>query len=394
MMTPRRIAVLLVAGVLLIGVALWLSSQRHLERTVEAGQSVLPGLKSALNAVTEVRLSKGDGTRTTLKKTATDWIVGQRDFSSDSGRVRKLLLDLSDLQVDEDKTREPANYPQIGVEDVTSPQAMGTRVDVVEPGKTLSLIVGKTSGTKSSYVRVVNTPQSFLASPQLTLDADPRRWLDRALIDIPEQRVKEIHVQPATGPAYTVTRTSAQQTDFTVPELPKGRELATSALINVAASGLAALSLDDVRKPSAADATPKPAADATSRPFSRPATHGKSNPEVQQSPVAAAAPAVTPGPAHATFHTFDGLAVDLSGRQEADRRFITLAVQSSSKDHEEEARTLNARFNGWEFEIPSYKYDSLFRPLEELLKKPPEPAAKPAAKSKGAKAPVPAAAPK
>jgi hypothetical protein len=392
MMTPRRIAVLLVAGVLLIGVALWLSSQRHLERTVEAGQSVLPGLKSALNAVTEVRLSKGDGTRTTLKKTATDWIVGERDFSSDSGRVRKLLLDLSDLQVDEDKTREPANYPQIGVEDVTSPQAMGTRVDVIEPGKTLSLIVGKTSGTKSSYVRVVNTPQSFLASPQLTLDADPRRWLDRALIDIPEQRVKEIHVKPATGPAYTVTRTNAQQTDFTVPELPKGRELATSAVTNVAASGLAALSLDDVRKTSAADATPKPAAEATP-PFSRPATHGKSTPDAPQSPAAAAAPAVT-GPAHATFHTFDGLTVDLSGRQEADRRFITLAVQSSSKDHEEEARTLNARFNGWEFEIPSYKYDSLFRPLEELLKKPPEPAAKPAAKSKGAKAPVPAAAPK
>jgi hypothetical protein len=357
MMTPRRLAVLLVAGLIVIGFALWVSSQRHLERTIESGQPLLPGLKSALNAVTEVHLSKGDGTRTTLKRTATDWIVAERNYPSDSGRVRKLLLDLADLQVVEEKTREPASYPQIGVEDVTTPQATGTRVDVVEPGKSPSLIVGKTSGTKSSYVRVVGAPQSFLASPQLTLDADPRRWLDRALIDIPEQRIKEIHIQPASGPAYTVTRASAQQTDFTVPELPKGRELAGSAAANVAASGLGALSLDDVRKAGAAPA------------------------------------ASSPGAAHATYHTFDGLTVDLGGRQDGEQRMVTLSAQASSKDKEEEARTLNARFTGWEFEIPAYKYDSLFRPLEELLKKP-EPA-KPAVKTKGAKAsaaPAPAAA--
>lgn len=372
MMTPRRIGILLVAGLVLIGLALWISSQRHLERTVESGQSVLPTLKSTLNSVTEVHLSKGDGTHATLKKTALDWIVAEREFPSDSSQVRKLLLDLSDLQVVENKTREPASYPQIGVQDVTSPQATGTRVDVVEPGKTLSLIVGKTSGAKTTFVRVVDTPQSFLASPQLTPDADPRRWLDRALIDIPEQRVKEIHVQPASGPAYTVTRVSAQQTDFTVPDLPKGRELASTAAANVTASGLAALSLDDVRKASTESRAAKP--------VSLPASPHKSAADAKQSP----------GPAHATFHTFDGLTLDLSGHQEGDQRFIALAAQASSKDHEDEAKALNARLAGWEFEIPSYKYDSLFRPLDDLLKKLPEPA-KPAAKGKGV---PPAASPK
>jgi len=377
MMTPRRIGVLLVAGLVLIALALWVSSQRHLERTLESGQSVLPSLKSTLNAVTEVHLSKGDGTHATLKKTASDWIVTERDYPSDSSQVRKLLLDLSDLQVVENKTREPGSYPQIGVQDVTSPQATGTRVDVVEPGKTLSLIVGKTSGTKSSYVRVVDTPQSFLASPQLTPDADPRRWLDKALIDIPEQRVKEAHIQPATGPAYTVTRASAQQTDFTVPDLPKGRELSSSASANVIATALAALSLDDVRK-----ASPD---SAQSKPVTLPTSHSKSGTDMKQSPVpAAAAGTGSSAPAHAVFHTFDGLQIDLQGHQEGDQRFIALTTQASSKDHEEEARTLNARFTGWEFEIPSYKYDALFRPLDDLLKKPPEPAT-PAAKGKGAK---------
>jgi hypothetical protein len=32
--------------------------------------------------------------------------------------------------------------------------------------------------------------------------------------------------------------------------------------------------------------------------------------------------------------------------------------------------------NGVQYEIPVYKYDALFKPLEELLEKPPAPAAK------------------
>ena len=33
--------------------------------------------------------------------------------------MRKLLLDLANLEVVEEKTSEPANYAQLGVEDVT-----------------------------------------------------------------------------------------------------------------------------------------------------------------------------------------------------------------------------------------------------------------------------------
>jgi hypothetical protein len=55
---------------------------------------------------------------------------------------------------------------------------------------------------------------------------------------------------------------------------------------------------------------------------------------------------------------------------------VSFTPSSTAKETEAEAKTLAAQVNGWEFEIPSYKYDGLFRPLEDLLKKPPEPAAK------------------
>jgi hypothetical protein len=344
-MTARRVTILLIAAVLVIVLAVWLSSKRHVERGTLAGDPVVTGLeKSALNSITEVRLTKGDGTRTTLKKGASDWSVGEREYPADSGKVRKLLLDLAALNVVEEKTRTPENYPLLGVEDTSSAKATGTRVDLVTAAKTYSLIVGKSSGAKSGYVRVVNAPQSFLAAPLITLDADPKRWLDHTLIDIPQDRIKEFTVKPAEGAAYTATRPSKEQADFAVAAVPKGRELSSPAAADPIAGSLAGVSLDDVQR-----APQTPPAGVT----------------------AAAAPS-----SHVVFTTFDGLRIDVAGRKDGSRTLVSLTPSSTAKETEAEAKTLAARTSGWEYEIPSYKYDGMFRPLEDLLKKPPEPAAK------------------
>ncbi len=134
-MNARRVAILLGAGVVVIAFAIWLSSKRHLERSTQAGDLVLPGLESALNNITEIRLSKGDETHTTLKKGAADWAVAEREYPADSGKVRKFLLDLGALNIVEEKTHNPANYPQLGVEDTTSPKATGTPRRSGHPGQ-------------------------------------------------------------------------------------------------------------------------------------------------------------------------------------------------------------------------------------------------------------------
>ena len=346
-MTPRRVTLLLIAGLLVIVLAIWLSSKRQVDHAPEAGAPILSGLdKGSLNSISEVRLSKGEGTKTTLKKGSEDWTVAERDYPADSGKVRKLLLDLAALNVVEEKTRLPDNYPALGVEDTTSDKATGTRIDVVTAAKTYSLIVGKTSGAKSGYVRVVNAPQSFLAAPLVTVDADPRRWVDHTLIDIPQDRIKEVAVKPATGPGYTATRDKKEQVDFTVPEVPKGRELSNPAAADPIAGSLAGVSLDDVQ-------------------------------HAPQTPPA--------GVSHAIFTTFDGLKVDVAGRKDGSKTLVSFTPSSTAKEAETEAKTLETRLKGWEFEIPSYKYDGMFRPLDDLLKKPPEPAAKGTKGEKGSK---------
>jgi hypothetical protein len=340
---------------MVIGITVWVSlAKRPQSNETLTGKPVLEGLKPVLNDVTEIRISKGDATRATLRKRDADWSVLEREYAADSGKVRKLLLDLSALEVVEEKTSDPASYSRIGVEDVKSPQSGGTLVEAVTPKKVFSLIVGKTGDGRSSYVRVNGAKASALASPQITAEADPKRWLDHTLLDIPESRVKEVAVMPASGPAYSVTREKKEQSDFTVTNVPKGRELTSPGVANPAAGDLSSFQLDDVRH---APADAKPAASAT-------------------------------------FHTFDGLEVKVDGFLDGDRHLVALTPSSTAKATEAEAQSLATRAKGWQFEVPAYKYDAMFRPLEQLLKQPePKPEKKADKKAQKKPAQKPAAAP-
>jgi hypothetical protein len=350
-MTPRRVVVLLGCGVALVVLAIWLASQRHLEHATLSGDLVLASLGQSVPAVTELDLRRGDGTHTSLKKETSGWVVGERGWPADTGKVRKLLLDLAALNVVEEKTRLPANYPQLGVEDVSTPKATGTAIDVVTPAHTFALIVGRTSSGKSGYVRVAGTAPSLLAAPLLTPDADPKTWLEHALIDVPSTRVRQVEEKPADSPAYTATRDKKEQADFAVSPIPKGRKLTGAGAADSIAGSLGSLNLEDAQKGAAP-------ADARL--------------------------------SHVVFRTFDGLELEVSGRKDGTRALIALAAHSTAAATAEEAQRLNARLGGFEFEIPDYKYGALFRPLEELLQRPAE-KPKPAKETAKPKAPGPAA---
>jgi Domain of unknown function (DUF4340) len=339
-MSARRVGWLLAAGIAVIAFAIWLSSRRHLERDMMVGALVLPGLEHNVNTVTKVSLRKGDGAHATLGKDKDAWRVQERGWPADVGRVRKLLLDLGALNIVEEKTRLPANYPQLGVEDVSSPKATGTLVDVTSPARTWSVIIGKSSGAKSGYVRVAGAPQTLLAAPLLMVDSDPKGWLERALLDVPVTRIREVQEHPAQGAAFTASREKKEQNDFTVGPLPKGRELTSAAAAEPITTALASLTLDDVRK---VDTKAEPAA------------------------------------TRALYKTFDGLELEVSGRKDGTHSLIAINARSTAKETAAEADQLNARLSGWEFEVPEYKYNAMFSPLEDLLRKPPQPEKKAAA---------------
>ena len=324
MMRPGQILALIGAGAVLVGAGLWLASrQGNNSSALDAPGPVLALRQHDLNGVTRLHIYKGDGSHTTLAREASRWLVRERGYPADTGQVRKLLLDLASLQVEEQKTADPALYAKLGVEDPKNFQSASTGLDIDVNGSTLGLIVGRSYGTRSVFLRVRGQGRSLLATPQLTPDADPRHWLDRSVLDIAPERITEVDMKPQGGPDYTIKRTG---TDFAVTPIPKGRLLGDPAAAGSQVGALAGLQLDDVRKAGTQAAV-----------------------------------------AHAIYLTRDGLTLTLAGIQQAEQRYVTIAVSGSSPAAQMQARDLNARLAGWEFEVPGYRYDSLFRPLEPLL---------------------------
>ena len=96
---------------------------RSSEQSDLGGSAMFADLKPALGEVSEVRFAKGDGSRTTLRKSADGWTVVERQYPADASRVRELVLNLASLKVVERKTQDPANYAKLGVEAPDSPTA-------------------------------------------------------------------------------------------------------------------------------------------------------------------------------------------------------------------------------------------------------------------------------
>ena len=377
-MNQKKFLIVAGAAVVLLSAGVWLSMHRSNQQADRGGGSVFADLKAALGEVEEIRLSKGDGSRTTLHRDASGWTVVERHYPADATRVRELALALAGLRIVERKTSDPANYAKLGVETPDKPTAGGTLVEVVAGPKTWSLIVGKAADARAVYVRKPAEAASALAQPVVTADPDQKRWIDRLITDIPGASVHDVSVKPASGPAYVLTRADPKATDVTLSPIPKGRTPVSAMSLNGQAEALTAFHFDDVR---ALPAPPAPAA-------------------------------ATPATDSATYRTFDGQVIEFTGHREGDKAFVAISTRrdpelaakfpepaptpatspvaatpvpaapaTPAKLPDQTAETLGARAKGMEYEIPAYKYEAIFKKQEELLEKP---AAAPVKASKAA----------
>ena len=375
-MTRKTLGILAGLAAVLLGSGIALLAHREQQQSEQPGTVLFPDLTASLDAVTEIRLSKGDGSRTTLKKADGGWTVVERQYPADGSRVRELLLGLTGMKVIEAKTSDPANYARLGVEAPDGATATSTLVEVVAGTKTWPLIVGHGAEGRSIYVRKPADKASALVEPSVAVDPDQKRWIDRQLTDIRGDAVHDIAVKPATGPAYLLTRAKRGETDLALSPIPKGRTAASAMAIDGQADALTGFHFDDVRA------------------------------------VPATAPAAVD---RATFRTFDGQVFEFTGHKESDKAFVSVtasrdaalaaqfpeaaadkpapaspakdakaapapaaadAAKAATRPANQDAERLAARATGLEYEIPLYKYETLFKPLEDLLEKKPEPAPK------------------
>jgi hypothetical protein len=352
-MSRQRFMVLALAALLAISAALFLSAQRNRIPDVHGG-ALLPSLAGELNTVTSLSVRRGSVAPTvTVHERGGRWTVAERgDYPADVSKLRKLLQALSDAKITEEKTSNPASFPVIGVEDPALPGATGAEISIVAQDGKHAVIIGKPVG-EGNYARRGGENTSYSVEPAISFEAEPRYWIDAKLIDIASPSIKSIEVKPVAGAVYAIHREDANPAaasaakpvaaspgttkpagaefsqTFTLDGVPPGRKAADSALLAPSPSTLSGLTADDVASVGSLD-------------FSKPTV--------------------------ATVTLSDGNVITLTGAVIGDKHWIQL---QTSKD-----AALNAKAAGRAFDIAGYRYDAIFRPLEQLLVPKQPPAAK------------------
>jgi hypothetical protein len=361
-MSRQRFIALLVAAVFAISAALLVSTHRNQPRDAH-GIALLPSLADELGTVTAVSVRRASATPTaTIHQQNGRWTVAQRgDYPADVSKLRQLLLALNDAKIVEQKTSNPASFPVIGVEDPSLPGTTGAEVSITARDGTHGVIVGKPIAG-GNFVRRTGDNTSYSIEPGISFETEPRYWIESKLIGNSAAKIQSVEVKPAAGAAYTVRRTASAGTPgspggtspgatspgatvpvaeaFTLDGVPPGRKSADPASLAPSPTMLSGLTVDDVA----------PVGDID---FSKPAV--------------------------ATVTLADGNVVTITGAVSGDKHWVRL---QASKD-----ASLEAKVAARAFEIASYQFDAIFRPVEQLLVPLPPPPA--AVTPKPAKKPAP-----
>lgn len=358
MLTSRRLLVMAVLAIAVIAGAVLLANQRA-STSHQANELLYPELKAQADNVKAIRIYKaGDVRALELLRNGADWVVTERNgYAVAPVKARRLVQALADAKLLEEKTSDATKYSALSVEDVSAADSKGVRIELEGTATPVNVIVGKDGpGGKSSYVRRAGDKQSWLVSEQLSASPEIRDWLDKDAINITADRTQSASIAIEGKPTYAATKAARTDADFKVAPLPKGKELSSPGAANTLASALMNLSVDDVR-PKTEVATGKPAATAT-------------------------------------YKTFDGLIIEAQGWKRDEKHYVTftasydaaLAEQFKMKtatddkqadapaataapNVEEEAKKITAKASNWAYELPAYKFDIVFPPLDPLLKK-------------------------
>lgn len=340
-------AMALVLALVVAAIFLLLPAQTSRDGVGTAGE-LLPGFSESVNDVDRfVAVAAGETVVATLERDAQGWTVLELSgYPADIDTVRAVLAGLAQARLIENKTANPDYYSRLGVEDVALDDASGIRLDLSAGEQSWSLIIGNEAPDRGGfYLRQADAEGSVLADFDENVPEDAIAWADSRVIDILAGEVAEVRIVHPDGDTVTARKTSADESDFTLVELPEGRELVSAWSINSLGSGLSTLDFESVELLASAEEL-----------------------DWQEA-------------VEIRTVLFSGLTVDAQLLRVEDRNLLKLqasapyaeAAGEESAELRASVDKINQRVEGWVYQVPAGKADALVKRLEDLLREPASP---------------------
>ncbi|WP_424814011.1 DUF4340 domain-containing protein [Roseococcus sp. YIM B11640] len=342
MIGRRGVLLLGAAAGVTIGAAVWFQPKNEAEGQFQPGALAFPGLAPRLAQAAKIELVRHNQT-TTLTRDGDDWrIAEQQGYRSRPERVRELLTGLTELRLVEERTSDPSRYASLGVDDPRQEGSTATLLRVLDAQGTAiaELILGRrrvrTQGNvpESVYVRRPAEARSWLAEGRVLTDADPGLWVNRDIVALVPDRLRRVEIARNGEPALVLAR--AGEVDAPLEVVTPPNTIADRGAVEEVARAFDMLSFVEVRR----------AADA-------------------------------PGEAlgEAKFTYTDGLTITVRPQQDGQVLWVKLTAEGDS----DEARQLQARWDGWAYQLGIWKEKALVPRLADLLPEAPATDATPTA---------------
>lgn len=326
-MSRRTVPILaaIIVGLLLVLLAL----RGNDGSDVVAGRPLLPELKAVANSATQVVIQGSDaGDVVTLQRNDDRWTVSERgNYAADVGKLRQLVIALTDANIVEEKTSNPEQYEKLGVGGPDS-GGNGSTVTISGPGFAYAVILGNKTQGKFRYARVVDAETSYLIDTDPTLPSSADDWLLPDILDVAAQRVQKVSTTHADGETIVMAKDNQQQTDFVVLDIPAGRKLSYPTVANGIAGALGALKLEGVR-----------------------------------------AQVTAPAATTVEYLLWDGFTITAKVVADGDQFWISFAaaVAGDAADAAQEVADINRRLDGWQYQLPEFKKNLFVRRWDDIL---------------------------
>lgn len=381
-MSRRHFSLLLVLTVVVAVLVLLIPGKTGKESDFEQSR-LLPGLQEQVNDLDWLQFSgAGETTIATLQRSEDAWRVAEADgYPADWERLRALLADLARAEIVEAKTANPDYYDRLGVEDVSRPEAGGTRIAFPAGSGLPAVIVGKRAqGRDGQYVRLEGTAASALVDRELDLPSSASDWLEQDIIDISDSEVVEVEIVHADGEKVAATKASADDEDFQLQGIPEGREIRSAWTVNSLANSLSEMTLEGVAREDAVDWSEATRFGLVTADGLRVDVKLAAQPPADAGESDAAGETGDATREHwirlqaSLYQTAVGSAVEAAEEDQAtegDEAMQEQAKEEAAADEppaaDARAREINQRVGGWAYRIPQYKFDSMNKRMEDLL---------------------------
>ena len=224
------------------------------ENPTDGAELALPALVENPASVQRIELTQGQESLSLLRAADGSWTLPDKGgFAAKDEAVMKLVRGLAELELVEAKTARVDRHAKVGL---VAPADGGEVARLVraldgtgEPVAELLLGDGFFEATfPALFVRRPDDDQTWLAMGQVPGTPAAAEWMDREVLSFEREEVREARIERLEPPApgYITAREDAAAYDFTLADVPEGREPAAGHLVSALARIPQSLRFEDV----------------------------------------------------------------------------------------------------------------------------------------------------